>query len=194
MDTLHTERLTIRPYTMDDLIAAHEILDKDLYWSGPDFSLDKRRNRLERDIHLADWSDVGGLYGWRAIVLRDTEMLMGQCGFLPGWYSPEKQDLFFPQLFGDAYTSSPYASFEMEIGYAIASNHQRNGYGAEAINAILAYAFDTLSFSRIFASTNRSNVGSIGLMHKVGMRTAPNPEHPELEWPGHPWVLGVIEN
>lgn len=195
MDTLNTNRLIIRPFTMDDLAETHQLLDQDIQWAGPDFPLEKRRERLQRDIYLADWSDTGKLYGYRAIVRKASDAIIGICGFLPEWYSPEMQSLFFPQLFGEERgRPSNYAIAALEIGYALSSHHRSQGYATEAIKALLAHAFGTLKVERVYASTNRSNAGSIGLMKRVGMRTASNPNHPELEWPGAPGVLGVIEN
>ena len=195
MDTLTTERLIIRPFIMADLLKAHQILDQDIQWSGPNFSLEKRRERLQREIYLAEWTDTGKLYGYRAIVLKESNTLMGMCGFLPGYYSPEKQALFLPQLLGEERgRPRKYAIEALEIGYALSSAHRGQGYATEAIKALLAYAFGTLKAERVYASTNRSNQGSIALMKRVGMRIANNPSHPELEWPGAPGVLGVIEN
>ncbi len=123
----------------------------------------------------------------RGIVLTGIELC--------GCYSPEKQALFLPQLLGtEKGQPSAYAISVLEIGYALSSDYRGRGYATEAIKALLTYAFTTLKVERIYASTNRSNQGSIALMERVGMRTASNPHHPELEWPGAPGVLGVIEN
>ncbi|MBV7328452.1 GNAT family N-acetyltransferase [Chloroflexi bacterium TSY] len=193
MKTLETERLIIRPFTMDDLTDAHLLLDQDIQWAGPDFPIAKRRERLQRDIYLAEWDDVGNLYGYRAIVLKEINAIIGFCGFLPGYYSPEMQALFLPQLFGEEKGKpSKYAIDALEIGYALASHHRGRGYATEAIKEILRYAFRILKVERVYASTNRSNRGSIELMKRVGMRTASNPQHPELDWPNGPGVLGGI--
>ena len=195
MDTLTTNRLIIRPFTIEDLDEAHQLLDHDIQWSGPSFPLEKRKERLQRDIYLAQWEDTGKLYGFRAIVLKNSNAIIGMCGFLPGYYSPEMQALFLPQLLGEKRGQpSKYAIGTLEIGYALSSQHRGQGYATEAVNEILAFAFQTLKVDRVFASTNRSNQGSIALMKRVGMQTASNPNHPELEWPGAPGVLGMIEN
>ena len=47
MDTLETERLIIRPFVTDDLEVAYQLLDIDIQWSGPSFSLEQRRKRLQ---------------------------------------------------------------------------------------------------------------------------------------------------
>ena len=195
METLYTKRLIIRPFTMDDLLEAHQLLDQDIQWAGPSFSLEQRRQNLQREISLAHWVDSGKDYGYRAIVLKENHIIIGICGFVPGFYSPEQQALFLPQLFGDERGKpSKFSIFALEIGYALSSHHRGQGYAAEAIKEILKYAFGTLKVDRVFASTNRSNTGSIALMKRLGMCIASNPQHPELEWPDGPGVLGVIEN
>lgn len=196
MEILETKRLRIRPFTMDDLEEAHRLLDLDLQWAGPSFSLEQRRQRLQRDISLAGWADTGGIYGYRAVVLKETNAIIGICGFLPTLWSPQTKALFWPQLFGEDAATTPqrYATLELEVGYALSSRHRRRGYATEAVMALLHYAFQELQVRRIFASTNRSNRGSIGLMRRIGMRIVPNPEQPEVEWPGAPGAVGVIEH
>ena len=76
----------------------------------------------------------------------------------------------------------------------MSSQHRGKGYATEAVQAFVNYAFQTLKVRRLFASTNRKNVGSIGLMERIGMRIASNPEDPDVDWPGAPGVVGVVEN
>ena len=72
MDTLETARLWVRPFTEEDLDAAHRLLDVDLRWSGPDFTRERRRERLAFSIALAQWDDTGRLYGYRAITRKPS--------------------------------------------------------------------------------------------------------------------------
>ncbi|MFN8443512.1 MAG: GNAT family N-acetyltransferase [Caldilineaceae bacterium] len=195
MRNLETKRLLIRPFVMADLAAIHQLLDHDLLWSGPGISLEQRSERLQREISLAQWADTGNLFGYRAVVLNATQTLIGICGFLPTVRSPEEQKLFWPLLFaqtGEA--AKQHATCELEIGYALASQQQRQGYATEAVRSLFDYAFGELKIDRIFASTNRKNAGSIALMKRVGMRVASNPEHLDEDWPDAPGVMGVIEN
>ena len=196
MNILETERLIIRPFKMGDLEDAHQLLDVDLQWEGPSFSIDQRRERLEFYIYLAGWKDTGCIYGYRAIILKENELLIGICGFLPSLWSSHTQDLFGPEIFGKSGNTpkETYASSELEIGYALSSVFQGKGYATEAVKAIVDYAFVELKVERIFAGTNRSNKGSMNLMKRIGMRVSGNPEHPEMDWPNGPGVAGVIEN
>jgi len=191
-----TKRLIIRPFSMTDLEDAHQLLDLDIEWSGPSFSLEQRRDRLQRYIMLSQWDEGNYLFGYRAIILKESELLIGLCGFLPSLWKPRAKALFWTQLFGQPDNPAEYAysSFELEIGYALSSHYRSRGYATEAIMALLEYAFNTLRAKRIFAGTNRSNAGSINLMKRIGMQTVNHPERPDEEWPDGPAVVGCIEN
>ncbi|MEM7029210.1 MAG: GNAT family N-acetyltransferase [Chloroflexota bacterium] len=195
MENFETERLIIRPFVIDDLETAHQLLDIDIQWSGPSFSLEQRRQRIQFYIDLAGWHDVGRLYGYRAIILKASQNLIGMCGFQPGMYTPRDKALFWPQLYPN-YDDPNIAigTMELSLGYALSSQHRGQGYAAEAVGTIVRYAFQTLKLKRIFAETNRSNTGSINLMQRIGMRTASNPNRPKEDWPGGPGVVGVIDN
>ena len=194
MEALETERLIIRPFVMDDLEAAYQLLDIDIQWSGPGFSLERRKAQLQFYIYLSAWNDMGRLYGYRAIILKPSQKLIGICGFLPSVISPRQKWLFWPALFGESDPDSAFATPELEVGYAMSSLHRGNGYATEAVRALIQYAFAELGVKRLFASTNRSNTGSIKLMKRVGMRTANNPVRLDEDWPDAPGVIGVIEN
>jgi RimJ/RimL family protein N-acetyltransferase len=196
METLTTDRLIIRPFTIDDLDTAHQMLDQDIQWAGPSFSREQRRHSLQFYINLAEWPDTGRLYGYRAICLKETKQLIGLCGFLPGLMPPQLKALFWPALFGPAADPAEmaYATSELELGYALSSQYRRQGYATEAVSALIAHAFAELKVRRLFAGTNRRNTGSIALMRRVGMRIVDNPQQPERDWPDGPGVMGVIEN
>ncbi|MCH9649590.1 MAG: GNAT family N-acetyltransferase [Deltaproteobacteria bacterium] len=61
-------------------------------------------------------------------------------------------------------------SRQVEIGFTIAPTHQRNGYGTEAVTAILGYLFDHLDKHRVIASVDPRNEPSVGLLKRLGMR------------------------
>lgn len=145
---------------------------------------------------LSQWDEGSYLFGYRAVLLKESGQMIGMCGFLPSLWQPRNKELFWTQLFGqpDNPADRGYSSFELEIGYALSSNYRRRGYATEAVKALLDYAFNSLKVKRIFAGTNRSNTGSINLMQRIGMRTVNHPERPDEEWPDGPAVVGCIEN
>ena len=191
MNILDTQRLIIRPFAMDDLPQAHAVLDHDLEWSGPAFTLADRRERLQMYIALAQWDDTARLYGFRAIILKESTTLIGLCGFHPDVWPPAWQAVFWPPLFGEAsHPAGPFASLELGLGYALSPSARGHGYATEAVQALLAYAWQTVRINRVFAVTDRNNAASETVMRRVGMRTARNPD-PLTAYPG---VVGVIEN
>ena len=196
MKTLQTKRLLIRRFSMDDLETAHQILDLEMQWDGADVSLQQRRQDLQYNIKLAKWNDGSCLFGYRGIFLKVGEQLVGLCGFHPWLWTPSQKVLFWPELFRVPDTTDEYthASFELSIFYGLSNKHRGQGYATEAANALIKYAFDTLQVKRVFADTTRSNVGSINVMKRVGMRIARHPTRPDEEWPDGPAVVGCIEN
>lgn len=57
-----------------------------------------------------------------------------------------------------------------DMGYTLHSDVWRRGYGTEAARAILQAAFGSLGLHRVFATADTENVGSWGIMEKLGMR------------------------
>src|SRR3989442_17197 len=181
METLETPRLRIRPFTLDDLDEAHELLDRDLAWSGTGFTRDQRRERIRFYAELARWSDTGSMYGYRAITLKESGTIVGICGFIPGMWSARHRSLLSP----DARAS---AGLELEVGYALGSAHRGRGYATEAVGALVDHAFRERGVGRVVAGTGRDNARSVALLQRLGMRTVENPD------PGWPEVIGVLEN
>lgn len=185
MFVLNTHRLLLRPFTMDDLEDAHRILDEDIEWSGLGVTLERRRELLQLQVALGAWKLTKGIYGDRAMVLREDNRLIGLCGFRPWILKPEERALFDP----DALVADhPFNAPELGIGYAVATPYQRKGYATEAISALIQYAFETLKIRRIVAHTGRGNDGSVAVMRKVGMRVGINSNA------DYPWGVGLIEN
>jgi [ribosomal protein S5]-alanine N-acetyltransferase len=186
MDVIETKRLRIRPFTPKDLDAAHQLLDQDLEWSGPDFTREQRQARLQFHIDLAHWVDMGALFGDRALILKETGQLIGLAGFRPWILSPETRALFGTDFWGE--TAPAYAAMELGIGYALHSRHRQRGYATEAASALIDYAFHKIKVERVIAITARQNNDSIRLMERLGMRLAYNPA---ADWPG---AIGILDN
>jgi len=193
MPPLHTARLLIRPFTMDDLDDAYQILDVDL--AEADTGAQKKTMRDERRRWL-QWTTLGyeeltrlyqPPYGDRAIALADTGRLIGACGLTP------LLDLYdrLPGLrgAGDG-AGSGHASTECGLFWAVAPSHQRRGYATEAARALVDYAFTGLNLRRILATTTYDNEASMAVMRKVGMRIERNP------YPDPPWlqVVGALDH
>jgi len=55
-----------------------------------------------------------------------------------------------------------------ELGYWVAPDHRREGYGTEATELVVAYGFDQLGLHRIAARVFEFNEASIRLLERVG--------------------------
>lgn len=193
MPALQTERLVIRPFVEQDLGGIHRILDIELAdaetGSAPLTTLEERARWLHWTI--TSYDQLARLYqppyGDRAVVLRDTDQLIGACGYTPALNAFEQ----IPSFAGTS-TGVPAGRYSAEVGlyYAIDPAHQGRGYASEAAQALVDYAFRVMRLRRIVATTTYDNAGSIGVMRKLAMRIERNP------FPGPAWlqVVGVIEN
>ncbi|HEY6409649.1 MAG TPA: GNAT family protein, partial [Ktedonobacteraceae bacterium] len=89
MRPLETERLIVRPFTMDDLDVVHQLLDVDLREAG--FGTEGAVSREERQRWLRwmvmNYEELAKLYqppyGDRAVTLKQTGQVVGACGYVP---------------------------------------------------------------------------------------------------------------
>jgi len=191
---LETERLIIRPFTVDDLDDVHQLLDVDLhdanFGSEGATTRDERRKWLEWTV--MNYEELAKLYqppyGDRAVTLKSTGQVIGACGYVPS-FGPFGQ---LPAFRSDVADSVAERLFVPEFGlfYAFSPAFQRQGYATEAAKALIDYAFGQLNLRRIVATTSYDNAGSIGVMRKLGMQIERNP------YADPPWfqVVGFLEN
>jgi [ribosomal protein S5]-alanine N-acetyltransferase len=168
---LHTERLVVREFALDDLDAVHELLDTQL---GEAQNLAERRRWLEWTVLAYAQSEAVKLppYGDRAITLRATGELVGACGLVP-CLAPFHQVPGMPGASG--------YSAEVGLYWAVSPTHQRRGYATEAARALIGHAFSELHLARLVATTRYANTASIGVMRKLGMRVERN-SRADPEW------------
>jgi RimJ/RimL family protein N-acetyltransferase len=142
---LTTERLVLRPPTLDDLPAWHAIyLDAEEVWYGaPRSSLDENRTRLERQMaHLEQHG-----FGMCAVELAASGETIGTAGL--------------QHLEGGA---------EIEVGYRFLKEHWGHGYATESAQASIDFAFDELGLERIVAVALERNLASRRVLEKCGLR------------------------
>lgn len=122
-------------------------------------------------------------YGDRAIVVRETDELVGAVGYVP-FFSP------WPDMKDGVPESRSKCHPVFGLYYVVSPSHQRKGYATEAAKALIDYAFNTLHLRRVVANTNYDNVASQGVMKKIGMtlhrHTNDSPEYFQ--------ILGVIDS
>ena len=188
MPVLVTERLRIRPFTMQDLTAVHEIYQS-IDWVQAEHSAAEQIEALRPWLYWNTFNHVEQAklnqppYGERAIALQSTDQLIGVCGLVPSF---------------DAFSQLPYwggvenGRNHPEVGlfWVVGTKHQRQGYAAEAAQGLIDFAFKTLNLARIVATTEHDNIASQSVMRKLGMTVENNP------YPGPPWLqaVGILEN
>jgi len=184
---LTTDRLVIRPLVTDDL-GAVERLYADIAQSeaGSDWAMTRAQVQRWLEWTALSYGELARLhqppYGDRAISLRESDQLIGICGFVPCL------DAFgqLPSFAGrSSRTGERLNSTAFGLYWAVAPSQQRRGYATEAGRALIDHAFSQLRLDRIVAATTYKNVASIGVMQKLGMQIDRNP------YPDPPWLQAV---
>ena len=141
-----TERLILRPYTMEDFTALHAIFsdpDTMRYYPSP-FSEEKTRQWIRRNLRRYE-EDGFGLW---AVVLKETGQLIGDCGI----------------------TLQPiHGKMLPEIGYHLHKDFQGKGYATEAARFCVQLAFYTFRFPSIYCYMKHNNWPSMGVACRLGM-------------------------
>lgn len=89
-------------------------------------------------------------YGPYAVTQAEGQELLGYCGLF-----------YFPDVNGQP---------EIEIGYRFARVAWGKGYATEAAVAVKEYAFSSLGIQRLIALIDPSNVASVRVAEKLGMK------------------------
>jgi len=170
---LETERLRIRRLDLQDVEACHQLY-MDIGWA--DATLSESENRALRQS-LVEWSVQNYVqlerlrqppYGDRALVAKENGMFVGIIGFAPT-IVPLGQ---LPSLGAHEHARS---APEVGLFWAVAPASQSQGYATEAAAAMLEFAFGTLGLERVIATTKRTNLASIRVMRRLGMKVEDNP-------------------
>lgn len=179
---LQTERLTIRPFIMDDLHAYHrctELCFEDGSRLNDPTAIEEARRLLQWQVLNEEM--LARLYqppyGDRAIVLKATGQTIGTVGYVPYLASFKMWD-------------AGYDSLAFGLFWMIDPDHQRKGYATEAARAMIDYAFAHMHVKRVIAATELVNVNSQSVMRKLGMRLEHNLEQPVESLQ----VVGVLDN
>lgn len=145
--TLYTEHLILRriaPTDLSDMFeyASDPEVPRFLPWE-PHESTDYTREYL---TYLETRLAIGDFFDW-AVVERESGKMIGTCGF----------------------TRFRYEDDCGEVGYVLNRSVWGKGYAPEALEAVLAFGFNTLMLERIEARFLPENLRSLRVMEKVGM-------------------------
>lgn len=145
---LESERIVLRPLEDRDAAAIFTIFsDQEVmrYWSSTALVDMTQARQMLRQIH--EGFRARTLFKW-GIALRDSDVVIGTCTLTH---------------FDDEFCRA-------EIGYALASAYWRRGYMSEALDCLVAYAFDELNLQRLEADVDPENVASVRSLERLGFQ------------------------
>ncbi|MFC0006851.1 GNAT family N-acetyltransferase [Micromonospora siamensis] len=144
--TLHTPRLTLRPFDeadSDDLFALQSNAHVLRYWDSPPWT---EPTRAERFLAVCRQMAEEGT-GARLAVDRVSD------GAFIGWCTVGRWNPGFRSA---------------SLGYCFTEAAWGHGYATEAARALLGWAFDTLELNRVQAEVDTRNAASGRVLEKLG--------------------------
>lgn len=154
-----TKRCIIRELTMDDIDALFELYSKPgiTDFVEPLYDYDKECEYERAYIeHMYGYYE----YGMWLVFSKETGELIGRAGLENRDYCDEQETQGVPGTYHS----------EMELGYIIAPEYQRQGYATEVCQAILEYAWENLCPDRINCLIDEENYPSRRLVEKLGFQ------------------------
>ena len=146
MEPLLTERLILRPFSLDNAKDIYELNGDPnvLKYTGdqPFGSIEEAREFISNYNHFEKWKR-----GRWCVFLRENNTFIGWCG------------LKYHEDTG-----------ETDLGYRFKKAFWGKGYGTEAASICIKDGFTRLHLQRIYAEAYTENIGSIRIMEKVGMK------------------------
>lgn len=141
-----TERCIIRELTLDDMDALFALYrDKELTKFTE--ALFEREEEIDyQRAYINNMYRYFG-YGMWLVFHKETGELIGRAGLEHREYGEE---------------------LELELGYLIGTNYQRQGYATEVCKAIIAYAKDEVGALALNCLIEEENIASIALAKKLG--------------------------
>ncbi len=157
---LETERLILRPLTIDDLDdIAKFVADPEtmrFIGTGGPRSREHARATLEWMIDTLARQAFGHL----AAVRKEDGALVGRSGL----------NVWDPSDWSITRLDDAQGPVEIEVAYLFGREHWGNGYATEAATAVRDWALDRLGFERLIALIYPDNGRSIRVAEKLGMK------------------------
>ena len=178
MHILKTQRLLLRPLTMDDVMDLHREIYSDSavvrYYSGKGVRTLEDTRQYVAD-HLVVWQeeDLGRL----AVVRQEDGQFLGQVHL----------DCYVNSFYRWQTEPNPtYNAVEVELAFAFGQRFWGKSYAFEACQAMIGYAFGTLHLPRLVGGAMSENFRSITLQRRLGY-------HLEASLDGKGYVA-ILEN
>lgn len=140
---ISTKRLMIRRFAANDAVDLHE------YLSNPAVYRYEPREPInfDRAMHLCQ--ERAATTDFWAMELADSGKMIGH--------------IYFKQI-------EPHELRTWEVGYIVNPAYQGEGFGTEAVAALLRKEFKEKPIHRVFAHCNPENLASWKLLERVGLR------------------------
>ena len=150
---LRTERLLLRPFTLDDV---GDVLE---YTNDPEWA------RYQVNIPLLPYSR------------KDAETLVAMFSDPAKWVKIGMLQMFAIEferkVIGEIHLNQrdeDRQNERVELVYSLSRQHWGKGLMTEAARAVMNWAFNTYSFNRMFACCDPRNIGSRRVLEKLGMK------------------------
>ncbi len=151
-----------------------------------------RRFRTEDAVTFAAYRsdpDVARYQDWDSCTQQEADDFVREmAGTHPGvageWFQFAIADVESDEHLGDVGLGvDAINASRAELGFTLATKHQGKGYATEAVERVIAYAFEQLGAEAVFAVADARNDASIALLERIGMRRATT-EHVKFkgEW------------
>ena len=144
---IHTPRLLIRSFTMDDAEAMFKVFGDPETMRFFSIWLAKSVENARGFIRWVTGMEREYGYSFWAVVEKESREVIGDCGLAPlEGHGPE-----------------------VELGCDLRRDKWNHGYATEAGAACLEYGFNELKFDRIIAVTHPDNIAARRVVEKLGM-------------------------
>lgn len=144
--TIHTERLILRPFTLEDIAPSYE---------------------MNLDAEVSRYTGDGGIVSLAEIERRITENVFGdyeKWGF--GRFAVEVKNS--PSFIGFAGLKYLPDLDEVDLGYRLMREYWGQGFATEASQACIEFGFETLGLQRIIGMVLPENAASVHILLKLG--------------------------
>jgi [ribosomal protein S5]-alanine N-acetyltransferase len=161
---LETERLILRPLTIDDVDAIYAVIGDPvaMQYYPRTFSREDAVEWIERN---RGWQERDG-YSLLAVVLKSTGKVIGDCGL--SWQLADETPM-------------------LELGYHLQREQWGRGYATEAARACMEYAFRELSAEKLMSLILAENQPSRRVAERNGMTV-----ERQVMYSGRPHLLYVM--
>ena len=149
MPPLETERLLLRNIEVTDAPFFFELFNSEgwlKYIGDRNIKTVADAEQQIKTKYIPSYTENG--FGSYLVLDKDSGLAIGTCGIY------KRGNLAHP-----------------DIGFAFMPQFLRKGYGYEASNAVLQYAYNVLKFKKILAFTLPQNTASIKLLEKLGLKS-----------------------